>query len=76
MKSITVCLVVRVMSGGSAEYAESVLSIRRIWRDEAHRHESPNRRAPLLSDWITAQRVARSMGLIMQTAGPDVIKNS
>jgi hypothetical protein len=48
-KSVTVCLVVRVMSGGSAEYAESVLSIRRIRSDEAHRHDRPIRRAPLVS---------------------------
>jgi hypothetical protein len=38
-----------VLSGGSAEQGESVLSIRRIRIDEAHRHERPNRRAPLLS---------------------------
>jgi hypothetical protein len=49
MKSVRVCLVVRVLSGGSAEQAESVVSIRRIWNDEAHRYESSNQRAPLLS---------------------------
>jgi hypothetical protein len=49
MKSVEVCLVVREMSGGTAECAESVISIRRIRSDEAHRHERSDRTAPLLS---------------------------
>lgn len=52
MKSVRVCLVVRVMSGGSAEQEESVVSIRRIWNDEADRYESSNQRAPLLSRFV------------------------
>jgi len=56
MKSVRVCLVVRVLSGGSAELEESVLSIRRIWIDEAHGHDKPNWRAPALAhfDYLDA----------------------
>jgi hypothetical protein len=49
MKSVKVCLVISVLSGGSAATAESVVSIRRLWIDEAHPLETPNRRVPLLS---------------------------
>lgn len=49
MKSVTVCVVVRVLSGGSAEFAESVLSIRRVRGAGAYREETPNLRALLLS---------------------------
>src|ERR1700730_2403267 len=49
MKSLTVCLVVRVMSASSGGITESVISIRRLSVDQGCLPEDPNRRAALLA---------------------------